>query len=298
MMGNRLWVYGVSAAIAGLMGVAIATAPAESATPAAILLMKQSTVLQVGATGEEVSQIQAALLYYGYDTGAIDGVFDQDVEAAVAQFQQVNGLQLDRQGVVGAETQRVLLEPTIADLQKRLSILGYYAGAIDWAESADYLAARRAFVFANNLEDENPEVEQSNYVRVLFSTSAIGVASRPPLEPVIPPNAAPDESETAIEPLPESAPEPEPEPAAATDPYEAVTASFSDTPFQLSVQTAKQTLSNLGYYRGEINNQVDAGLVAALEAFQARNGLSVTGTADLETRAALLSGDPIPAAPF
>jgi hypothetical protein len=47
-------------------------------------------------------------------------------------------------------------------------------------------------------------------------------------------------------------------------------------------------LSNLGYYRGPINGQLDAATVAAIEQFQRQRSIEVTGQADETTTAALM----------
>jgi len=47
-------------------------------------------------------------------------------------------------------------------------------------------------------------------------------------------------------------------------------------------------LSNLGYYRGPINGQLDAATVAAIEQFQRQQSLEITGQADETTATALM----------
>ncbi|WP_035284530.1 RHS repeat-associated core domain-containing protein, partial [Clostridium sp. Maddingley MBC34-26] len=64
-----------------------------------------STVLQIGDSGDEVTQLQQKLIDLGYDLGGYgaDGQFGPATQAAVEQFQQDQGIGVD--GIVGRETQ-------------------------------------------------------------------------------------------------------------------------------------------------------------------------------------------------
>ncbi|MEM6538570.1 MAG: peptidoglycan-binding domain-containing protein, partial [Pseudomonadota bacterium] len=64
--------------------------------------------LTVGDRGSEVKDIQAALNLLGYSAGAEDGVFGQNTERAVVNFQRENGL--DVTGAVNEETMKALDE--------------------------------------------------------------------------------------------------------------------------------------------------------------------------------------------
>lgn len=127
--------------------------------------------LQLGDRGEAVVQVQASLLYFGFDTGTLDGNFDAQVRAQVLRFQGMNAL--DATGIVDAETQRVLLTPTVADYQRRLQILGYYRDAIDGESNAAYEAAKAAFIEANTIEATAGSTLDAEFERILFSPSAI-----------------------------------------------------------------------------------------------------------------------------
>ena len=58
--------------------------------------------LRMGATGEEVSQLQRQLQAMGYDVGNIDGQYGQRTFNAVRQFQEDKGLDAD--GIAGQQT--------------------------------------------------------------------------------------------------------------------------------------------------------------------------------------------------
>ena len=57
---------------------------------------------QRGSTGSVVSQIQQRLKDWGYYSGAVDGIYGSQTEAAVRWFQQKNGLTVD--GKTGPQT--------------------------------------------------------------------------------------------------------------------------------------------------------------------------------------------------
>jgi N-acetylmuramoyl-L-alanine amidase len=62
--------------------------------------------LKLGATGDNVKELQQWLTNYGYYTGDIDGVFGADTEKAVKSFQEESGLIVD--GVVGNDTKNAM----------------------------------------------------------------------------------------------------------------------------------------------------------------------------------------------
>ena len=58
--------------------------------------------LRIGSQGPMVEFLQNILIYLGFYTGEIDGIFGQDTKNAVVQFQRQNGLTTD--GIVGPST--------------------------------------------------------------------------------------------------------------------------------------------------------------------------------------------------
>lgn len=70
-------------------------------------------VLQRGATGDDVIELQARLQYIGYYTGPVDGVFGWSTYWAVRNFQHDFGLAVD--GLVGDEMKQKLKETTWFD---------------------------------------------------------------------------------------------------------------------------------------------------------------------------------------
>lgn len=63
-------------------------------------------ILQRGARGEDVKQLQQALRENGFNPGAINGVYGEDTENAVMKFQRFHNFHVD--GVAGNETLKVL----------------------------------------------------------------------------------------------------------------------------------------------------------------------------------------------
>lgn len=62
-------------------------------------------MIEHGAEGDTVSELQEALVELGYDI-AVDGIFGDDTHAAVVDFQSNNGLDAD--GIVGPNTWEAL----------------------------------------------------------------------------------------------------------------------------------------------------------------------------------------------
>lgn len=69
-------------------------------------------ILQIGSTGNFVSEVQGMLKLLGYYNGAIDGIYEEETALAVANFQRAAGLAPD--GIVGPVTWGRLLPAAIA----------------------------------------------------------------------------------------------------------------------------------------------------------------------------------------
>ncbi len=67
-------------------------------------------VIQKGATGEDVIELQSRLQYIGYYNGKIDGVFGWGTYWALRNFQYEFGLDID--GLAGEETKQKLIKAT------------------------------------------------------------------------------------------------------------------------------------------------------------------------------------------
>ncbi|EIT86569.1 Spore cortex-lytic enzyme, lytic transglycosylase SleB [Fictibacillus macauensis ZFHKF-1] len=67
-------------------------------------------VIQRGATGDDVIELQARLQYNGYFKGAITGVFSWKTYWALRNFQQKNGMKVD--GLAGKTTKARLIRQT------------------------------------------------------------------------------------------------------------------------------------------------------------------------------------------
>ena len=52
--------------------------------------------------GEDVTELQKALLIHGFDPGPVDGIFGKKTERAVKRFQKASGLKAD--GIAGKRT--------------------------------------------------------------------------------------------------------------------------------------------------------------------------------------------------
>ncbi|WP_182004777.1 peptidoglycan-binding protein [Priestia aryabhattai] len=73
--------------------------PAGSATPT---VTKKSTLLENGASGSAVKDLQEKLIKLGYELGKVDAQFGKLTDAAVRKFQKDNKLDVD--GIAGAKT--------------------------------------------------------------------------------------------------------------------------------------------------------------------------------------------------
>ncbi|HDR4511319.1 spore cortex-lytic enzyme [Bacillus cereus] len=67
-------------------------------------------VIQRGASGEDVIELQSRLKYNGFYTGKVDGVFGWGTYWALRNFQEKFGLPVD--GLAGAKTKQMLVKAT------------------------------------------------------------------------------------------------------------------------------------------------------------------------------------------
>lgn len=151
-------------------------APQTTATGAA----SYPSYLQLNDAGDQVLALQQQLVQQGYFTGTPSGIFDEQTQMAVMNFQRARGLSVD--GIVGSATETALTgsaapvettaatptytaNPTpndglmqmgdagteVSNLQTQLQALGYYSGPISGSFGSQTQAALIAFQQAQGL---------------------------------------------------------------------------------------------------------------------------------------------------
>ncbi|MEC3884685.1 spore cortex-lytic enzyme [Halobacillus litoralis] len=88
------------------MGLALLLFPLSELTYVKPVLGFSNQVIQQGATGDDVIELQSRLQYLGFYNGEIDGVFGWGTYWAVRNFQYEFGLEID--GLVGQEVKNKL----------------------------------------------------------------------------------------------------------------------------------------------------------------------------------------------
>ena len=86
--------------------VSVTPTPAAAPTATPKPTKAPTRTLKKNFTGEDVKQLQQALIDLGYLNDAADGTFGTNTEEAVIRFQAVNGLSAD--GLAGVKTQELL----------------------------------------------------------------------------------------------------------------------------------------------------------------------------------------------
>jgi len=242
----------------GLLATGCAGTP--SATPVAGYTPPPSTYVQAQPSSV-VRDAQQRLAAAGFYTGAIDGLWGPDTQAAVERFQRSRGLQttgdLNQVTVSALQTSPpvsaaaapqplTVMAPqqsaAVRDTQQRLSELGFYDGAVDGVWGPETRAAVERFQRNRGLAvtgDLNPR-----------TTSALR-ASAPPAP------AAPASSAAAQ----------------ATDPT--------------SVRTVQNRLRQLGFFNAPADGVWGPSTQVALESFQRARGLDMSGQLTPSTLAAM-----------
>lgn len=259
----------------------------------AVLSTAQTALaLEPGDSGPEVADLQTQLRDAGYYDGPVSGIYGTLTEAAVSNFQQAQGLEVD--GIAGSQTLSALQNlqnisvdsdavdgslqrgdsgPEVTTLQNNLRIAGYYNGP-----STEY--------FGSLTEEAVIRFQQDNG---LVADGIVGSTTRSALYNVG--GAAPISQSFDTFPQP-------PDQTAFSSYYDPVAYdNTSSTIIQLgssgSAVTNLQTrLRDLGYYRGRITGYFDDATKRAVTQFQQASGLDPDGIAGPRTFSALQISQP------
>ena len=142
--------------------------------------------LQLGDTGDGVSQLQRRLTELYYYSGNISGNFGESTQAAVKAFQEDFGLEAT--GVVDADTQALLFSTEyrplqygssgddVKELQTRLTELGYFTSKI----SGNYLESSQTAVREFQERDglEGTGIADVDTQTLMYSGQAVGKNDR------------------------------------------------------------------------------------------------------------------------
>ncbi len=256
--------------------------------------------------GERVKTLQRALKALGFDVDA-DGNFGSGTFAAVKEFQKLHALTTD--GKAGKKTLQKLEtyfdkngnclsgpiapKPPVTDdeddeedgygvptrtlrygmsgddvkyTQQRLYDLSYYTGSRDGKFGSGMLSAVKAFQKKNGLSADG--VIGAGTRKVLFSDDALAKDEIKPVEPSEP--ETPDETEPDEE-----------------------TRTLRYGMSGEDVARLQLRLKELGYYTGTADGQFGSGTLAAVKAFQQRNGLKADGVCGPDTAKAVYAKDAI-----
>lgn len=290
-------------------GASATTAPSAPTTPptsgdTSRYFGGDYSTIESGDRGVRVMLLQSALNALGYACGNADGVFGSGTLRAVKRFQGANGLTADgKAGTRTLQRMEVLLSsgsntaPTAAptptatanpgsgylvpsrilragytgedvrSVQLRLTELRYYTGTATAVYDDATMAAVRLFQLYNGLVADG--TAGSKTYAVLYAATAI-------------PN--PGTPTTAPTPVPTEDP-------GYIIPTRILRAGYTGE----DVRSVQLRLTELGYYTGTINATYDASTIAAVRAFQRRNGLTVDGLAGSGTNSRLFSASALPA---
>ena len=229
------------------------------------------TTLRSGSRGEAVKKLQQRLKELGYYVGSIDGVYGSGTIKAVRAFQERNRLTVD--GVAGSDTQKVIYsssakkatddveddkedeDVTTDDGTLRQGSRGQAVKNLQeklkrlgyYNGSVDGVYGSGTIAAVKAFQERNrltvDGVAGTDTLKVLYSSSA---------------KEAEDEDDEVSEELRAGSYGPE-------------------------VKTLQRRLKELGYYKNSIDGSYGSLTVAAVKAFQKRNGLTVDGVAGRTT---------------
>ena len=247
--------------------------------------------LTLGMKGDDVKSVQTKLIALGYLTGKADGVYGTATESAIRRFQTRNGLTSD--GICGEDTVKALYSSAAIDagssvtpspkpvdesaptrilrpgmsgddvksVQSRLKALGYYTGTVDGNYGTGTMAAVASFQLRNNLSADG--VAGKRTYKKLYSSDALSAISTPTSTPT----------------------------TGVTRPTRLLYSGCTGD----DVKSVQQRLKDLGYLTDKVDGKYGANTVAAMRAFQLRNGLTGSGNGDTATYTILYSVNAITA---
>lgn len=259
--------------------------PTATPTPRATAVPDTDVYLEVGSTGSKVRVLQNRLIELGWLDGSADGEYGNATAYAVKAFQKKHGLWED--GKAGPDTLTILYSTraskssspvasvgqtlregdssdAVKAMQKRLKSLGYLSGSADGSYGQATKAAVIAFQTANGIKADGKAGTAT--LNLLYSDDAKDADSL----------VSGDTSSGA---------------GVTINGY--VTLREGDTGD--AVKQLQRALKNRGYYSGSIDGTYGSSTVAAVTAFQQRNGLRVDGTAGPSTQTALYGTDALDA---
>ena len=251
-------------------------------------------LLQNGSRGDQVTALQEALIELGFLRGTADGIYGSGTASAVMAFQRKNGYPIT--GNADANLQALIFSgkplnssgkkteiktlPAIDGLtvrsgdkgvivrriQNQLKLLGYYTGTVTGTYDTKTVTAVKAFQQKNGLKVDGICGEGTQ--ALLFGT---GMSSSATPTPTPKPTATP------------------------VPPMEKPTGTVRSGSKGDNARLVQQRLIDLKYLTGKADGIFGSKSVAALKAFQTKNGLVADGVAGSGTNAVLFSYKAIPA---
>lgn len=265
-------------------------------------LAESYSTLRYLDNGSAVLSLQQALNQLGYSTGGADGKYGPATKEAVEQFQRNNNLKVD--GIAGNATQTLLYQLTggasatpapdsgssssgsttgglfsgnyatlkygsrgdrVSVLQKALNDLGFNAGSVDGNFGLGTQKAVTSFQKSAGLTQDG--LAGRNTLTALERAVSGGTVVTP----------APDTSTPT--------PSPTPNANGWVIPSRTLRKGYTGD----DVKSVQSRLQELGYYTGSLDGNYGSGTMAAVEAFQGRNGLKQDGIAGSGTFGKLFS---------
>ncbi|MBR4538570.1 MAG: peptidoglycan-binding protein [Clostridia bacterium] len=232
--------------------------------------------LKPGDSGDAVLELNTRLRQLNYTTVRASDQYAAATEAAVSAVQEAYGLKVT--GIADEETLNIIYGECyrplsygatgedVKLLQEKLVELGYYTGNITGSYLEGTTAAVQIFQGENSMEITGTADVKTQ--EKLFS-----LAIRPTPTPT---------------PVPTATPIPTPSPTPG--PYQAFTRKLAYGSTGTDVQKVQQRLMDLGFFTYyKVTTGYYKNTQAAVEAFQAHNGLEVTGAVDEATWNALFN---------
>ena len=255
--------------------------------------------LEYGMRGSEVMELQKALLSLGFDPNGTDGKFGKGTREAVKAYQKSRGLTVD--GKAGNITLTLLYsevdgsagstggadssdEPTstnpdtlkygssgtrVKELQTALKKLGYYTGTVDGKFGAGTKRAVIKFQSENKLTPDG--LAGAKTLALLYSLAENSSSSN---------NSSSNNSSSS---------------GSTSSSDGGYTRTLRRGYTGEDVVRVQNRLKELGYYTKSVDGVYGLGSMAAVKAFQQRNGLQADGLAGRETFRVLFSNSAIAA---
>ena len=233
------------------------------------------SVLKIGDSGDEVKNIQQALINLGYLNGTADGIFGEGTESALKNFQSAQGLNPD--GICGVQTKNLLHGISSGSVKNSATSNNLnISGVLKFGDSGNSVKELQDMLIGLGYMTEPAD-------GVFGSGTEVALKNFQMSQGLNPDGVCGEETFKLLN-----------NPKATTSPNIPTTGEYAEIGSVIKpgmqgpgVEDVQNKLSELGFYNGAVDGICGEGTVNAIRRFQQSRGMTADGICGLLTYAAM-----------